>query len=36
MAATEVNARWQAQMAEYFVQPDGGTNEVLSQYFYLA
>lgn len=23
MAATEVNARWQAQMAEYFEAPDG-------------
>lgn len=36
MSRTEVNTRWQAQMAQYFVQPDGGTNEVLPQYFYLA
>jgi L-rhamnose mutarotase len=36
MAATEVNARWQQTMSEFFVQPDGGTNEVLPQYFYLA
>ncbi|MBW3068498.1 L-rhamnose mutarotase [Actinomyces sp. 594] len=31
----EVNTRWQAEMAQYFVQPDGGTNEILPQYFYL-
>ncbi len=36
MARTEVNERWQSEMAQYFVQPDGGTNEVLPQYFYLA
>lgn len=36
MAAEEVNSRWQDEMAQYFVQPDGGTNEPLSQYFYLA
>ncbi|OCA93618.1 L-rhamnose mutarotase [Actinobaculum suis] len=35
MAAKEVNTRWQAEMAQYFVQPNGGTNEVLPQYFYL-
>lgn len=36
MAATEVNARWQAAMKKYFVVPDGGTNQDLPQYFYLA
>lgn len=36
MAGTDVNARWQAAMAQYFSAPDGGTNEVLPQYFYLA
>ncbi|MDU0349720.1 L-rhamnose mutarotase [Actinomyces sp. MRS3W] len=38
MAAMEdedVNTRWQAEMAQYFVQPDGGTSTVLPQYFYL-
>lgn len=36
MEDDDVNTRWQAQMAQYFVQPDGGTPEILSQYFYLA
>ena len=36
MARTEVNTRWQADMAQYFVQPDGGTAQILPQYFYLA
>ena len=31
----EINTRWQAQMAQYFVQPDGGRTAVLPQYFYL-
>ena len=31
----EINTRWQAQMAQYFVQPDGGRAAVLPQYFYL-
>ena len=35
MADEEVNARWQAEMAQYFVQPDGGTPTLLHQYFYL-
>lgn len=35
MADTDVNARWQAEMAQYFTVPDGGTNDVLPQYFYL-
>ncbi|MDO4259446.1 MAG: L-rhamnose mutarotase [Actinomycetaceae bacterium] len=35
MAATEVNTRWQAAMAEYFVTPNGGTAHILPQYFYL-
>lgn len=35
MASTEVNTRWQSEMAQYFVQPDGGTAQVLPQYFYL-
>ncbi|PHP53568.1 L-rhamnose mutarotase [Actinomyces ruminis] len=35
MANEEVNTRWQAEMAQYFVQPDGGTNEILPPYFYL-
>lgn len=36
MASLEVDSRWQATMAEYFVAPGGGSNEVLPQYFYLA
>ncbi|WP_253953872.1 L-rhamnose mutarotase [Schaalia sp. 19OD2882] len=35
MAATEVNTRWQAAMARYFVQPEGGTAQILPQYFHL-
>jgi len=35
MADTEVNARWQAEMAQYFEQPDGGTDQLLQQYFFL-
>ena len=35
ISAQEVNTRWQAEMAQYFVQPDGGAAEVLHQYFYL-
>lgn len=35
MADEEVNTRWQAEMAQYFVQPDGGRAHVLDQYFYL-
>lgn len=35
MAATAVNTRWQAEMAQYFQQPDGGTDQILSQYFFL-
>lgn len=35
MAVSPVNDRWQAQMAPYFVSPDGGAEEILSQYFYL-
>lgn len=31
----DVNTRWQAEMAPYFVQPDGGSAERLHQYFYL-
>ncbi|WP_115728074.1 L-rhamnose mutarotase [Actinomyces culturomici] len=35
MALTEVNTRWQAEMAKYF-QPDGGGDaQILPQYFYL-
>lgn len=36
MAGEEVDAAWQAFMAQYFVQPDGGTPEMLSQYFHLS
>lgn len=36
IARTETNTRWQHAMAQFFVQPDGGTNRVLPQYFYLA
>lgn len=36
MATTQVNAQWQEAMRNYFVMPDGGTNQVLPQYFYLA
>ena len=35
MAQTAVNTRWQSAMADYFVPPNGGTNEDLPQYFYL-
>ncbi|MFG6284922.1 L-rhamnose mutarotase [Actinotignum schaalii] len=35
MENEEINTKWQAEMAQYFVQPDGGTNYFLSQYFYL-
>lgn len=38
MAAMEdedVNTRWQNEMAQYFVQPGGGTAVVLPQYFRL-
>ena len=31
----EVNTRWQAEMAQYFVQPSGGSAAVLPQYFRL-
>lgn len=36
MSGQEVDARWQAEMAQYFVQPGGGDAQLLSQYFYLA
>ena len=36
METQEVNSRWQAEMAQYFVQPHGGHAQLLSQYFYLA
>ncbi|MDA8437241.1 MAG: L-rhamnose mutarotase [Propionibacterium sp.] len=36
MAGEEVDARWQASMAPYFQAPDGGTPELLHQYFHLA
>jgi L-rhamnose mutarotase len=35
MTSSSVNAQWQAEMARYFVLPDGGTEEILPQYFYL-
>ncbi|MFT8636451.1 MAG: L-rhamnose mutarotase [Pseudoclavibacter sp.] len=35
IAATETNARWQAAMRDYFVPPDGGSDHILPQYFYL-
>ena len=35
MRDQDVNTRWQAEMAQYFVQPDGGTPTLLHQYFYL-
>ncbi len=35
MARTETNTTWQAAMRQYFVQPAGGTNHPLSQYFYV-
>ena len=34
MDALEINTRWQRQMQQYFVQPDG-TAHLLHQYFYL-
>ena len=36
MEDNDVNTRWLAEMAQYFVQPNGGTPEILAQYFYLA
>jgi L-rhamnose mutarotase len=36
MGAEPVDARWQAEMAQFFVQPDGGTPHLLPQYFNLA
>jgi hypothetical protein len=36
MEDSDVNTRWQAEMAQYFVQPNGGTSEILAQYFHLA
>ena len=36
MEDEDVNTRWQKEMAQYFVQPNGGTPEILAQYFYLA
>ena len=36
MEDSDVNTRWQAEMAQYFVQPNGGTPEILAQYFHLA
>ena len=36
MESQPVNARWQAEMAQYFVQPSGGIAQQLSQYFFLA
>ena len=36
MEVSDVNTRWQAEMAQYFVQPNGGTSEILAQYFHLA
>ncbi len=36
MESEPVNTRWQAEMAQYFSQPSGGTAQRLSQYFYLA
>lgn len=39
MAATDVNARWQWEMAEYFVRPDAMTSgpgpELLTEVFHL-
>lgn len=35
MARTEVDAIWQAEMAQYFVPPDGGVAQLLPQYFHL-
>ena len=36
MEDEDVNTRWQKEMAQYFVQPNGGTPEILAQYFYRA
>ena len=35
MSAQDVDRAWQAEMSPYFTAPDGGTPELLSQYFYL-
>lgn len=36
MEDEDVNTRWQKEMAQYFVQPNGGTPEILAPYFHLA
>ena len=36
MVDEDVNTRWQKDMDQYFVQPNGGTPEILAQYFYFA
>ena len=35
-AAMTAMDRWQAEMAQYFVPPNGGAPELLDQYFHLA
>ena len=35
MEDEDVNTRWQKEMAQYFVQPNGGSAAVLPQYFRL-
>jgi L-rhamnose mutarotase len=35
MSSLETNTRWQRAMAEYFLPPDGGRDQILPQYFYL-
>lgn len=35
IGTSDVNRRWQETMARYFLEPDGGQPQVLSQYFYL-
>lgn len=35
MDSQQINRIWQSEMSRFFVQPDGGVNHLLSQYFYL-
>lgn len=35
MEKEPINTTWQNEMAKYFAQPDGGTSQVLPQYFFL-
>lgn len=36
MSSEEADEQWQSRMSPFFETPDGGTPQILSQYFYLA